>query len=125
MADDMQVEIKRIAEKIAGCYHVSIVGYDGITVTQHIIEVNFEASLYDAEISSIMLASKEVKDNLSLGFERELIWVTDNAIFIIQPIGEDFFIYACLKPTGSNPGMARIELTKAKESIRRIIYPQA
>jgi predicted regulator of Ras-like GTPase activity (Roadblock/LC7/MglB family) len=124
MADDLQDGIMRIAEKIPGCRYVSLVGYDGITVAQHIIEANFDVSLYDAELSSIMLASKEVRKSLELGAERELIWLTDNSYFIIHPIGDEFFVYSCLKTTGSNPGVARIELNKAKNIIKKTIYPE-
>ncbi|MBA7536164.1 hypothetical protein ES705_28427 [subsurface metagenome] len=122
MPEDLQEKIRKIGEKIPGCQYVSLVGYDGITVVQHIIEANFDVTLYDAEVSSIMLTSKEVKGSLNLGTEKELIWLTENSFFIIHPIGEDYFIYCCLKSTGSNPGVARIELNKAKEVISKIIY---
>lgn len=125
MAEDIQEEIKKIAERITGCRFVCIVGYDGIPVAQHIIEANFDVSLYDAEISSIMLASRDVRKSLELGGERELIWLTEKSYFIIHPVGDDFFMYSCLKATGSNPGVARIELNKAKQVIKRIIYPEA
>ena len=125
MAEDIQEEVTKIAEKIPGCRYVSLVGYDGITVVQHVMEANFDISLYDAELSSIMLSSKEVRKSLNLGNEKELIWLTDNSFFIVHPVGEDFFIYCCLKSTGSNPGVARIELNKAKDSISRIIYPDS
>jgi predicted regulator of Ras-like GTPase activity (Roadblock/LC7/MglB family) len=125
MAEDIQEEIKKVAERITGCRFVCLVGYDGIPVAQHIMEANFDVSLYDAEISSIMLASREVRKSLSLGAERELIWLTENSYFIIHPVGEDFFMYSCLKATGSNPGVARIELNKAKQVIKKIIYPEA
>ncbi len=123
MADDLHEEIKKIAEKIPGCHYVSLVGYDGIPVAQHIIEANFDVNLFDAEISSLTLTSREIKQTLNLGQENELIWLTQNAFFIIQPIGNDYFIYACLKPAGSNPGVARIELNKAKAVLSKIIYP--
>ncbi len=122
MPEDLQEKIRKIGEKIPGCKYVSLVGYDGIPVVQHIIEANFDVTLYDAEVSSIMLTSKEVKGSLNLGTEKELIWLTENSFFIIHPIGEDYFIYCCLKSTGSNPGVARIELNKAKEVISKIIY---
>jgi len=125
MAEDIQEEIKKVAERITGCRFVCLVGYDGIPVAQHIIEANFDVSLYDAEISSIMLSSREVRKSLNLGAERELIWLTENSYFIIHPVGEDFFVYSCLKATGSNPGVARIELNKAKQVIKKIIYPEA
>ncbi len=125
MAEDIQEEIKRVAERITGCRFVCIVGYDGIPVAQYIIDANFDVSLYDAEVSSIMLASREVRKSLNLGAERELIWLTENSYFIIHPVGEDFFMYSCLKATGSNPGVARIELNKAKLAIKKIIYPEA
>jgi len=124
MADDLHEEIKRIAEKIPGCLYTSLVGYDGISVAQHIIEANFDVNLYDAELSSLMLTSKEIKKNLNLGTETELIWLTQNAFFIVQPVGDDYFIYACLKPVGSNPGVARIEMNKAKSKLMEIIYPK-
>ena len=123
MPDELHEAITRVAERIPGCRYVSLVGYDGITVAQHIIDANFDVSLYDAEISSIMLVSKEVKENLNLGLENELIWLTDSFFYILHPIGDDFFICACLKPTGSNPSVARMELSKTKESIRKVIYP--
>ncbi len=124
MADDLHEEIKRIAEKIPGCLYASLVGYDGITVAQFVVEVNFDVNLYDAELSSLMLTSKEIRKNLNLGTETELIWLTQNFFFIIQPVGEDYFIYACLKPVGSNPGVARIEMNKAKPKLTAIIYPK-
>ena len=124
MADDLQEEIKKIAEKIPGCLYASLVGYDGISVAQHVIEGSTEATLFDAEISSLMLTSREVKDNLGLGSERELIWLTDKCFLVIYPVGKDYFIYACLKPAGSNPGVARIELNKIRELLSKILYPQ-
>ncbi|MGB3479942.1 MAG: hypothetical protein WBB67_12390 [bacterium] len=124
MAEDIQEEVRKIAEKIPGCRFVSLVGYDGITVVQHSIDANFDINQYDAELSSIMLASKEVRNSLKLGNEKELIWLTENSFFTIHPVGEDYFIYCCLKSAGSNPGVARIELNKAKDTIHKIIYPE-
>lgn len=123
MADDLQEEIKKASAKIPGCLFVSLVGYDGISVAQNIVEANWDAGAYDAEISSLMLTSRDIQRSLELGAERELIWLTDRAYFIVHPVGDDYFIYACLKPAGSNPGVARIELNKAKEALKKIIYP--
>jgi predicted regulator of Ras-like GTPase activity (Roadblock/LC7/MglB family) len=123
MADDLQEEIKKLSARIPGCSFVSLVGYDGISVAQHLVEANIDVNTYDAEISSLMLASREIQKSLNLGQERELIWLSDNAFFIIHPVGNDYFLYASLKPTGSNPGVARIELNKTKEVLRKIIYP--
>jgi len=125
MAEDLNEEIKKIAEKIPGCLYASLVGYDGISVAQYVIEANFDVNLYDAELSSLLLTSKEIRKNLNLGVETELIWLTQNAFFIIQPVGEDYFIYTCLKPIGSNPGVARIEMNKAKQRLMDIIYPKS
>lgn len=124
MADELLAEIKRIAEKIPGCRYASLVGYDGISVAQHIIQANFDVNTYDAEISSIMLVAKEVRDNLALTETRELIWLTEDSFFIIDPVGSDYFVYACLKATGSNPGAARIALNKAKQKIHSLIYQE-
>ena len=124
MADELLEEIKKIADKIPGCRYTSIVGYDGISVAQHIVQASFDVSSYDAEISSIMLVAKEVQENLSLSDTRELIWLTDDSFFIIHPVGADYFMYACLKATGSNPGAARIALNKAKQRIHSLIYQE-
>jgi predicted regulator of Ras-like GTPase activity (Roadblock/LC7/MglB family) len=124
MPDDLQEQIRQIAEKIPGCSYVSLVGYDGITVAQYIIDAEFDVNLYDAEISSIMLTSREVKASLELRSEKELIWLTEKAFYIVYPVGDDFFIYACLKPEASSPGLARVELSKAIKSISHIIYQQ-
>ena len=123
MAEDLQEEIRKVAQKIPGCRYVSLVGYDGITVAQQSMEVDFDVSEYDAELSSMMLTSREVRKSLNLGNEKEFIWLTDNSFFIVHPVGEDFFVYSCLKASGSNPGVARIELNKAGKIIRKIIYP--
>ncbi|KPK70548.1 hypothetical protein AMJ87_08670 [candidate division WOR_3 bacterium SM23_60] len=124
MADELQELVKNVAEKIAGCRYVSLVGYDGITVAQHIVDADFDVSVYDAELSSVMLASKEVRNSLDLGTEKELIWLTDSSFFIIRPIGEDYFIYSCLKAAHSNPGVARIELNRVRDKIHKIIYAE-
>lgn len=125
MPDDLQEQIRQAAEKIPGCSYVSIVGYDGITVAQYIIDAEFDVNLYDAEISSIMLASREVRASLDLGSEKELIWLTEGAFYIVYPVGEDFFIYACLKPEASSPGLARVELSKTTKTISKIVYQEA
>lgn len=122
MAEDLQEEIRKVAQKIPGCRYVSLVGYDGITVAQQSMEVDFDVSEYDAELSSMMLTSREVRKSLNLGNEKEFIWLTDNSFFIVHPVGDDFFVYSCLKATGSNPGVARIELNKASKIICKIIY---
>jgi predicted regulator of Ras-like GTPase activity (Roadblock/LC7/MglB family) len=124
MPDDLQEQIRQIAERIPGCSYVSLVGYDGITVAQYIIDAEFDVNLYDAEISSITLASREVRTSLDLGAEKELIWLTEKAFYIVYPIGEDFFIYACLKPEASSPGLARVEISKATKIISKIIYQE-
>ena len=124
MVDDLQTQLKNIAEKVPGCRHVSLVGYDGITVAQHSVDAQYDMSAFDAEISSVMLMSREVKENLSLGEERELIWLTGEFFFIIQPVGPEYFLYACLKEKGSNPGAARIALAKAKPGIQALIYQE-
>lgn len=124
MADELQELVKKVAEKIAGCRCVSLVGYDGITVAQHIVDADFDVSVYDAELSSVMLVSKEVRNSLNLGAEKELIWLTDTSFFIIHPIGEDYFIYSCLKAANSNPGVARIELNRIRDTIHKIIYAE-
>lgn len=124
MADEIYDEIRKIAEKIPGCRYASVVGYDGIPVAQHIVDAHFDVNAFDAELSSIMLVSREVKENLALSEERELIWLTEDSFFIIQPVGVDFFVYACLKAAGSNPGAARIALNKAKQKIHNLIYQE-
>ena len=124
MPDDLQEQIRQAAEKIPGCSYVSLVGYDGITVAQYIIDAEFDVNLYDAEISSIMLASREVRKSLDLGLEKELIWLAEKAFYIVYPVGEDFFIYACLKPEASSPGLARVELSKTTKAISKIVYQE-
>ena len=125
MADELLDEIRKVAEKIPGCLYASLVGYDGISVAQHVINTNYDVNTFDAEISSIMLTAKEVRDNLALSETRELIWLTDDAFFIIYPIGADYFVYTCLKASGSNPGAARIALNKARQKIHKLIYQES
>ena len=122
MADEMHDEVRKIAEKIPGCRYVSVVGYDGIPIAQHIIDAHFDVNAFDAEISSIMLVSREVRENLALSEERELIWLIEDSFFIMHPVGVDCFVYACLKAKDSNPGAARIALNKAKQKIRNLVY---
>jgi len=124
VADELLAEIRQIAEKIPGCRYTSLVGYDGISVAQHVIQANFDVNTCDAEICSIMLVAKEVSDNLALTDTRELIWLTEDSFFIVNPIGPDYFVYACLKATGSNPGAARIALNKARQRINSLIYQE-
>lgn len=125
MADELHEEIKKAADKIPGCRYVSLVGYDGIPVAQHIIDLDYDVNAYDAEISSIMLATQEVKDNLALSDERELIWLTEESYFIIHPVGAEYFVYACLKARGSNPAAARIALNETGEKVHKLIYHEA
>jgi predicted regulator of Ras-like GTPase activity (Roadblock/LC7/MglB family) len=122
MADEIHEEVRKIAEKIPGCRYVSVVGYDGIPIAQHVVDAHYDINAFDAEISSIMLVSREVRENLALSEERELIWLTEDSFFIMHPVGADFFVYACLKAAGSNPGAARIALNKAKQKIRNLVY---
>jgi predicted regulator of Ras-like GTPase activity (Roadblock/LC7/MglB family) len=125
VADELHEEIKKAADKITGCRYVSLVGYDGIPVAQHIIDVDCDVNACDAEISSIMLATQEVKENLSLSDERELIWLTKESYFIIHPVGAEYFVYACLKATGSNPAAARIALNETGQKVHKLIYHEA
>jgi predicted regulator of Ras-like GTPase activity (Roadblock/LC7/MglB family) len=125
VANDLHQEIRKAADKIPGCRYVSLVGYDGIPVAQHVIDMDCDVNTYDAEISSIMLATQEVRVNLALRDERELIWLTEESFFVIQPVGAEYFVYACLKAAGSNPAAARIALNETREKVHRIIYHEA
>lgn len=119
---DFESQLEKTALRIPGCYYVSLVGYDGITIAQYVAENRFDSNIFDAEIATLMNTTKTIVQDLNLKKQVELIWLTEDAYVIICPIRNDYFLYATLGPKNSNPGLARIELKKLACEVEKSFY---
>ncbi len=124
MAESFDVEdkIKKVAEKLPGCYFLSLVGYDGITIAQYIVETKFDSVVFDAEMATLMTSARGVSQDLNLKRQIELIWLTEDIYIITYFIRAEYFLYAALSPRNSNPGLARIELKRLSVEIEKVFY---
>ncbi len=124
MSDTTNFEerIREVGDKIAGCYFLSLVGYDGITIAQHVVEARFDSAVFDAQMAAMLSAARAVSQDLKLKKMVELIWLNEEAYVINYFIRDEYFLYAAVNPRTANPGLIRIEMKRLAGEIEKVLY---
>jgi len=119
---DFEERIRKVGDKIAGCYFLSLAGYDGITIAQHVVEARFDSAVFDAQMAVMMSSARAVSQDLNLKKMVELIWLNEEVYVINYFIRDDYFLYAAVNPRTANPGLARIEIKRLAAEIEKVLY---
>ena len=98
-----------------GCLGVLIMGTDGIPVEKVWRAGRSEANLdiAFAEYTSLVRSAKRINGDLRLGKLRELTVSSENRIFILHLVSEDYFLAMVLEAEG-NYGRGRYEMRRTE-----------
>jgi predicted regulator of Ras-like GTPase activity (Roadblock/LC7/MglB family) len=98
-----------------GCLGVLIMGTDGIPVEKVFRADSSDANLdiAIAEYTSLLRNAKRINGDLRLGKLREITVSSENRIFLLRLVSEDYFLAMVLAADG-NFGRGRYEMRRAE-----------
>lgn len=107
-------------ENTEGSIGVLIMGMDGILVERvwqsDVVDANLEIAV--AEYTTLLRGAKRANHTVGLGRVLEITVSSENGIFVLHSVGEDYFLAMILRPDG-NFGRSRYELRRAELLLRK------
>ncbi len=118
---DLQTILEDILNKVAGTTYVSCVGMDGIALSQAIKEVPFDPAVADAEFANVIGHAVKAVTSLDGGEFEEMFFITDRYTVLLKGINKDAFLAIALTQGVKNLGLARIQVKKAADELKKIL----
>ena len=102
-----------ILNKVEGSLGAVVMGTDGISIENRVLDPETNIETLAAEYSSLLKGTAVTTQEIGLGSIEELVVSSENRIIVIRMVTSDYFVLALLDRTG-NIGRTRFELKKAK-----------
>lgn len=118
---DLQTILEETLNKVAGATYVSCVGMDGIALSQAIKEVPFDPAVADAEFANVIGHAIKAATSLEGGEFEEMFFLTNKYIILMRSINKDAFLAVALTEGVRNLGLARIQVKKAAEELKKVL----
>lgn len=107
--------LQEILKRTEGCKGVLVMGFDGIAVEKvwhnEAIDGNYDIAV--AEYTSLIRSAAQKNNDTGVGKLNEMTISTDNEVFILRLVSEDYFLALVLSSDG-NFGRGRYELRRAE-----------
>ncbi len=109
--------LQDLAEHIDDFVGASVVGIDGMSIANLVVERGFNEDKAAAALSQLVKQATESSEAMDAGEFEETITTSEKYIFLTRPLGNGkFFIQVILRATG-NLGAARMYLEDYEEEI--------
>jgi predicted regulator of Ras-like GTPase activity (Roadblock/LC7/MglB family) len=109
--------LQELADSIDDFVAASVVGQDGMSVANLVVERGFSDEKAAAALSQLVKQSQESSEAMDAGTFEESITTSERYMFLTRPIGNDrFFVQIVLKADG-NVGAARMYLNEYEEEL--------
>lgn len=109
--------LQELADSIDDFVAASVVGQDGMSVANLVVERGFSDEKAAAALSQLVKQSQESSEAMDAGTFEESITTSERYMFLTRPIGNDrFFVQIVLKSDG-NVGAARMYLNEYEEEL--------
>lgn len=110
--------LQDLADSLDDFVAASVVGADGMSVANLIVERGFNESKASAALSQLVKQATESTDAMDAGEFEETITTSEKYMFITRPLGSKgrFFIQLILKSDG-NIGAARMYMEEYEETL--------
>jgi predicted regulator of Ras-like GTPase activity (Roadblock/LC7/MglB family) len=109
--------LQELADSIDDFVAASVVGQDGMSVANLVVERGFNEERAAASLSQLVKQAHESSEAMDAGTFEESITTSERYMFITRPIGNDtFFVQIVLKSEG-NVGAARMYLQEFEEEL--------
>jgi len=110
--------LKEAVEAVEGVFGAMIVGSDGITVEDYIIDSSIDSQSFGAEYSTLMKDVERASESLGLGMAKEVSVVSEGCIVVMRRINREYFIALIMKPE-ANFGKGRFILRRTIPKIEK------
>lgn len=94
--------LKEIVERSDGVQGAVIMGMDGIAIGEHIVDPACSIQTVGIEYASAIKSIQSASRSLSAGAVQEVFISTQNNIFILRLITDEYFIAVALAPEGNH-----------------------
>ena len=109
--------LQEMADRLDDFVGASVVGLDGVSVANLIVERGFNEERASAALSQLVKQATESSEAMDAGTFEETITTSEKYLFLTRPIGNDkFFVQIILKSDG-NIGAARMYLAEYEEEL--------
>jgi len=113
--------LEEIVLRVEGAVYASCIGNDGIALSQHVREAQFDPAVADAEIANIIGVIKRASDSFEGGEIKEIFFTTDRYTILVRPVNEEIYFALVLAGKIQNLGLARIEAKKVVAKIKEVL----
>lgn len=110
--------LKEAVENVEGVVGALIVGSDGITVEDYLLNSPVDSQSLGAEYSTVLKDVERASESLGLGTANEVSVVSEGCIIVMRRINREYFIALIMKPEG-NFGKGRFILRKAVPKLEK------
>lgn len=109
----MFIEIlKEAVENVDGAVGALIVGSDGITVEDYLLDSPVDSQSLGAEYSTLLKDMEQASRSLGLGVANEITVVSEGCIVTMRRINPEYFIAMIMRPD-ANLGKGRFILRRS------------
>jgi predicted regulator of Ras-like GTPase activity (Roadblock/LC7/MglB family) len=106
-----------MAENIDGFVGASVVGVDGMSIENLIVERDFDENKAAASLSQLVKQATDSSEAMDAGEFEETITTSERYIFLTRPLGNGkFFIQVIIQASG-NLGAARMYVEDYEEEL--------
>lgn len=121
---DYASRLENAVERVLGGFAGSLVGLDGITLASYCAEENYDSSLVDAEIATLLGMGSRISGEMAVGGLEEIILSAESATVVARTVGEGFYVSLILNGPHQNLGLARVELRRLSREFVKTLYPE-
>lgn len=104
--------LKEAVENVEGAVGALIIGSDGITVEDYLLNSPVDSQSLGAEYSTLLKDVEFASESLGLGSSNEISVISERCIIVMRRINREYFIALIMKPE-ANFGKGRFILRKA------------
>ena len=109
--------LQELSENVDGYVGASIVGQDGMSIANHVVERGFNEDKAAASLSQLVRQAAESSEAMDAGEFEETITTSQKYMFLTRPLGNGkFFIQLILRSDG-NLGAARMYLEDYEDEL--------
>lgn len=109
--------LQELADQLDGFVAASVVGLDGMSVANLVVERGFDEDKASASLSQLVKQAHESSEAMDAGTFEESITTAERYMFLTRPIGNDRFFVQIVLKTDANIGAARMYLEDYEEEL--------
>lgn len=104
--------LKEAVENVEGVVGALIIGSDGITIEDYLIDSPIDSQSFGAEYSTLLKDMERASESLGIGTANEISVISEGCIVVMRRIKREYFIALIMKPE-ANFGKGRFILKRA------------